>query len=99
MLAAIPQASGLKVTATSIPPGARGGDVLSVALIAQDTTGVLKPLDQAGKRGLAESLLNAAGAAWPKAAVSLVIQADPTNGGTQVVGSRPPGGPTTIVIS
>jgi hypothetical protein len=98
VLAALPPGNLFKVTANSSPGGARGADVQSVSLIAQDTGGVLKALDQPGKRSLAEALLTAAGAAWPKASVTLLMS-DAAGTGGQIIGSRPPGGPNTILVA
>jgi hypothetical protein len=96
VLAAVPGISSLKVTANSSPPGAKGADVTSVSLIAQDSGGLLKTLDAAGKRTLAEAILTAAGTAWPKAGVSLLVT-DPAGSGGQIIGSRGPGGPNTVI--
>jgi hypothetical protein len=96
VLAAVPGINQLKVTANSSPPGAKGADVTSVSLIAQDSGGLLKTLDTAGKRTLAEAILTAAGTAWPKAGVSLLVT-DPTGSGGQIIGSRGPGGPNTVI--
>ena len=97
-LKSIPQASQLKVTANSSPPGARGADVQSVSIIAQDSSGLLKGLDETGKRGLGEALLTASGAAWPNAAVSMLIS-DAAGAGGQIIGNRTPGGPNTLFVS
>src|SRR5438270_19845 len=96
VLAAVPGANQLKVTANSSPLGAKGADVTSVSLIAQDSGGLLKTLDAAGKRTLAEAILTAAGTAWPKAGVSLLVT-DPSGSGGQIIGSRGPGGPNTVI--
>jgi hypothetical protein len=97
VLAQVPQASQLKLTASSSPPGARGQDVVSVSIVAQDAGTVLQGLDQAGKRTLADGLLTAAGTTWPKASVTLFMS-DPSGGG-QIIGSRAPGGPNTVIVS
>lgn len=94
----VPQASQLKLMANSSPPGAKGADVQSISLIAQDTSGVLKGLDAAGKRVLGEALLTAAGVAWPNASVSMLIS-DAAGAGGQIIGSRGPGGPNTVIVS
>jgi len=94
----IPQASQLKLTANSSPPGAKGADVQTISVIAQDTSGVLKGLDPTGKRALGDALLTAAGAAWPNAAVSMLIS-DAVGAGGQIIGSRGPGGPNTVIVS
>jgi hypothetical protein len=96
--AAIPQIDKLRVAANSSPPGAKGGDVTSVSVTAQDTAGVLKDLDQAARRSLAEALLTAAGTAWPNASVSLLVS-DPAGAGGTIIGSRPKGGPNTVIVS
>jgi hypothetical protein len=94
----LPQASQLKLTANSSPPGAKGADVQSVSVVAQDTSGVLKGLDPNGKRALGDALLTAAGAAWPKASVSMLIS-DASGAGGQIIGSRGPDGTNTIIVS
>jgi hypothetical protein len=96
--ASVPQTDQLKLSVNSSPPGARGADVTSASIVAQDTGGVLKALDQAGKRTLAEAMLNGAAAAWPKASLSLLIS-DATAGGGQIIGSHPPGGPNTVIVA
>jgi hypothetical protein len=98
VLASIPQASQLQITANSSPPGARGPDVTTVAITAQDTSGLLKSLDMAAKRTLGDALLTAAGTTWPKAGVSLLVS-DSTTGGSQIIGSRTPGGANTVIVS
>ena len=95
---ALPQASGFKMTANSSPPGAKGGDVQSVSVNCQDTGGVLKGLDAAGKRTLGEAMLTAAGAAWPNASVSLLVS-DPSGAGGQIIGIRAAGGANTVIVS
>jgi hypothetical protein len=97
-LASVPQADKFKFTANSSPPGARGADVMSVSINAQDTTGVLKAHDAAGKRALGEALLAAAAVAWPRASVSLLVT-DPASGGGQIIGSRPAGGQALVIAS
>jgi len=96
--ASVPQIDKLHVTANSSPPGARGGDVTSVSVVAQDGGGVLKDLDQAAKRTLAESLLTAAGTAWPNASISLLVS-DPAGSGGTIIGSRAKGGPNSVIVS
>ncbi len=93
----LPQASQFKLSANSSPAGARGGDVQSVSVIGQDTGGVLKGLDAAGKRTLGDALLGAASVAWPNASVSLLIS-DPGGAG-QIIGSHAPGSANTIIVS
>jgi hypothetical protein len=94
----VPQIDKLRITANSSPPGAKGPDVTSVSIIAQDSGGLLKGFDQAAKRGLGESLLAAAGSAWTKASVSLLVT-DPSGVGGQIIGSRVPGGPNTVIVT
>ena len=98
VLASVPGINQLKVTANSSPAGAKGADVTSVSLIAQDSGGLLNGLDSAGKRTLAEAILTAAATAWPKAGVSLLVT-DPSGNGGQIIGSRAPGGPNTVIAS
>ncbi|HEV7663787.1 MAG TPA: hypothetical protein VGQ62_09655 [Chloroflexota bacterium] len=97
-LSAVPQVDKLKLSANSSPPGATGADVVSVSINAQDTGGLLKALDAAGKRALGEALLAAAGAAWPKATVSLLVS-DTAGGGGQIIGSRPPTGQALVIAT
>ncbi len=94
----LPQASLLKMTANSSPPGARGGDVQSVSVNCQDTGGLLKGLDAAGKRTLGEAMLTAAAEAWPNASVSLLVS-DPSGAGGQIIGVRAAGGVNTVIVS
>ena len=94
----VPQASQLKVMANSSPPGAKGADVQTISVIGQDSSGVLKSLDANGKRAMGDALLTAAGAAWPNAAVSMLIS-DAAGTGGQIIGSRGPGGPNTVIVS
>jgi len=96
--ASVPQIDKLRITANSSPLGAKGGDVQSVSVIAQDSGGLLKELDQTAKRSLGDALLTAAGAAWPNASVSLLVS-DPAGAGGQIIGSRTAGGPNTIIVS
>jgi hypothetical protein len=95
---AVPQIDQLKLSLNSSPPGARGTDVTSVSIVAQDSGGVLKAMDQAAKRSLAEAILNGAAGAWPKSSISLLLS-DPTGGGGQIIGSHSPGGPNTVIVS
>jgi hypothetical protein len=94
----LPQASGLKMTANSSPPGAKGSDVQSVSINCQDSGGVLKGLDATGKRTLGEAMLTAAGQAWPNASVSLLVS-DPSGAGGQIIGIRAAGGTNTVIVS
>jgi hypothetical protein len=98
VFAAVQQASQLRLAANSSPPGATGPDVQSVSVLAQDAGGVLKGLDAAGKQKLGDSILTAAATAWPNASVSLLIT-DPAAGGGQIIGSRPKGGPNTVIAT
>lgn len=97
VLAAIPQAAQLKFTANSSPPGATGADVQSVSIIGQDPSAVLKSLDATAKKTLGDAILTAAANAWPNASISLLISS-PAGGG-QVIGTRPKGGPNTVIAS
>jgi hypothetical protein len=96
--ASIPQIDKLRVTANSSPPGAKAGDVTSVSVTAQDGGGLLKELDQAAKRSLGEALLTAAGTTWPNATISLLVS-DPAGTGSPIIGSRPKGGPNSVIAS
>ena len=98
VMASVPQASQLKITANASPPGATGPDVTSVSIVAQDTGGMLKSLDAAGKKALGEAILNAASEAWPNANVSLLVT-DPAGGGGTIIGTRPKGGPNSIIAT
>jgi hypothetical protein len=95
---ALPQTGLLKMSANSSPPGAKGGEVQSVSVNCQDTGGVLKSLDAAGKRTLGEAMLTAAAEAWPNASVSLLVS-DPSGAGGQIVGIRAAGGANTVIVS
>jgi hypothetical protein len=96
--AAVPRSGQLRFTATASPPGARGADVVSVSVRAEDTASVLRGMDAMGRRMLGEALLTAAGTAWPRARVSLlVVAADGAPG--QIIGSRPPGGPNSVIVA
>jgi hypothetical protein len=96
VFASVPQASQLKISANSSPPGATGPDVQSVSVIAQDNGGLLKSLDATGKQSLGDALLTSASTAWPNASISLLVT-DPS-GGT-LIGSRPQGGPNTVIAT
>jgi hypothetical protein len=93
----VPQSGQLKITASSNPAGARGEDVSSITITAQDTGEILKSMDANAKKSLADAMLNAAGTAWPKATISLLLSA-PAGGG-QVIGTRVPGGPNTVFVT
>ena len=94
ILASVPQASQLKVSANSSPPGATGPDVQSISIVAQDPEGLLKGLDATAKKTLGDAILTAASTAFPNANVSLLVTA--AAGGGQIIGSRPKGGPNTV---
>jgi hypothetical protein len=96
VFAAIPQAAQMRVIANSSPPGATGAAVTSVSITAEDTAGVLKTLDANAKKMLGEALLTAAGTAWPQARITL-LATDSASG--QLIGTRPPGGPNTVIAS
>jgi hypothetical protein len=98
VFAAVPQIDKLRLTANSSPLGAKNVDVTSVSVVAQDGGGLLKELDETGKRSLADALLTAAGTAWPNASVSLLVS-DPSSAGGTIIGSRAKGGPNTIIVS
>lgn len=97
VFASVPQATQLQLAATSTPPGATGADIQAVSVIAQDKAGVLKSLDATGKKALGDALLAAAAAAWPNATISLLVT-DAGGGGT-IIGSRPKGGPNTVIAT
>ena len=97
VLASVPQVAQLKVSANSSPPGATGADVQSVSIVAQDPDGVLKSLDATAKKSLGDAILMTASSAWPNASVSLLISAPP--GGGQIIGTRPKGGPNTVIAT
>jgi hypothetical protein len=96
IFATVPQASQLKITANSSPPGATGAEVQTVSVVAQDAGGLLKSLDATGKKNLGNALLTSAGSAWPNATISLLIT-DPAGG--SLIGSRPKGGPNTVIAT
>lgn len=98
IFASVPQASQLRFSANSSPPGASGPEVATVSVVAQDNGGLLKGLDPSAKKTLAEAILTAAGGAWPNAAVSLLVT-DPAGGGSPIIGSRPKGGPNTVIAT
>jgi hypothetical protein len=95
----VQQASGLRFTANSSPAGARGNDVVSVSIRAEDASGALKDLDAPAKKLLGETLLDAAAAAWPNARVTLLVAFGAGGGTNQILGSRPPGGPNSVLSS
>jgi hypothetical protein len=94
----VAQASQLRVTANASPPGATGADVSSVSVVAQDSGGLLKSLDAPGKQSLGDAILTAAATAWPNASVSLLIT-DPAGAGGTIIGTRPKGGPNSVIAS
>lgn len=97
VFAAVQQTAQMKISANSAPPGATGAAVTSVSITAEDSGGVLKTLDTAARRALGEALLTAAAAAWPQASVTLLVS-DPTSS-SQIIGSRPSGGPNVVIAS
>jgi hypothetical protein len=96
VFAAIPQAAQMRFIANSSPPGATGAAVTSVSITAEDTGGVMKTLDANAKKTFGEALLNAAGSAWPQARVTLLAT---DSAGSQLIGTRPPGGPNTVIAT
>jgi hypothetical protein len=96
--ASVQQASNLHFTANSSPPGATGGDVQTISIVAQDTGGVLKELDSAGKQSLGNALLSAAATAWPNASISLLIS-DPNGNSGTIIGNHPKGGQNTVIAT
>jgi hypothetical protein len=95
IFASVQQASQLRFTANSSPPGATGAAVTSVSIRADDAGGTLKSLDANGRKTLGDALLTAAGTAWPQARVTLLVT-DPSSS-TQIIGTRSPGGPNTVI--
>jgi len=98
VFASVQQASQLRITANSSPPGATGPDVQSVSIVAQDTGGLLKELDAAGKQSVGNALLSAAATAWPNASISLLIS-DPAGSAGSIIGNHPKGGQNTVIAS
>lgn len=98
VFSAVAQASQLAITANESPPGSTGADVQSISIVAQDKGGLLKSLDAAGKKTLGDAILTSAGTAWPNASVSLLVS-DPSGGAGQIIGSRPKGGPNTVIAT
>jgi hypothetical protein len=98
IFAAVEQSGQMRFSANASPQGARGADVTSVSIRAEDTGGVLRALDSTGRRTLGEALLTAAATAWPQARVSLLV-IDPAGSASQIIGSRPPGGPNSVIVS
>jgi hypothetical protein len=98
VFASVQQANQLRFTANSSPPGATGGDVQTISIVAQDTGGVLKELDAAGKQSLGNSLLTAAATAWPNASISLLIS-DPNGASGTIIGNHPKGGQNTVIAT
>ncbi|MBV8716931.1 MAG: hypothetical protein JO020_25830 [Chloroflexi bacterium] len=98
VFASVQQASQLRITANSSPPGATGADVQTVSILAQDAGGVLKGLNADGKQALGTALLNAAATAWPNASISLLIS-DPSGTSGTIIGNHPKGGQNTVIAS
>jgi hypothetical protein len=98
IFAAVQQGSQMRFTANASPQGARGSEVTSISIRAEDTAGVIKAMDPAGRRTLGDALLTAAAAAWPQARVSLLV-IDASGAAGQIIGSRPPGGPNSVIVS
>jgi len=98
VFAAVQQASQLRITANSSPPGATGSDVQTVSIIAQDSGGMLKGMDATSKQSLANALLTAAATAWPNASISLLVS-DPNGAGGTIIGNHPKGGQNTVIAS
>jgi len=93
----VSQASQLRFTANASPPGATGTAVTSVSIRAEDAGGVLKSMDATGRKTLGDALLTAAGTAWPQGRITLLVT-DPASS-SQIIGTRPPGGPNTVIAS
>jgi hypothetical protein len=98
IFAAVQQASQLRITANSSPPGATGPDVQTVSVLAQDSGGLLKSMDATGKQALGTALLTAAAAAWPNASISLLVS-DTNGAGGTIIGNHPKGGQNTVIAS
>jgi len=98
VFAAVQQASQLRITANSSPPGATGAEVQTVSVIAQDSGSLLKSMDASGKQTLGTALLTAAAAAWPNASISLLVS-DPNGAGGTIIGNHPKGGQNTVIAS
>jgi hypothetical protein len=98
VFATVQQASQLHITANSSPPGATGGDVQTVSIVAQDSGGMLKGLNADGKQSLGTALLNAAAAAWPNANIALLVS-DPAGASGTIIGNHPKGGQNTVIAS
>jgi hypothetical protein len=97
VFAAVQQAAQMKISANSSPPGATGAAVTSVSITAEDSGGVLKSMDPAARKALGEALLTAAATAWPQAIVTLLVT-DPASS-SQIIGTRPKGGPNMVIGS
>ena len=98
VFASVQQASQLRFTANSSPPGATGADVQTVSIVGQDNGGVLKTLNPSSKQSLADALLTAAATAWPNASISLLVS-DPSGAGGTIIGNHPKGGQNTVIAS
>jgi hypothetical protein len=94
---AVQQTSQMRFTANATPLNATGANVTSVSITAEDAGGVLKSLDATARRALADTMLTAAGTAWPRASITMLIT-DPTSS-SQIIGTRPPGGPNMVLAS
>ena len=97
VFATVSQASQLTFSANSSPPGATGADVMTVSVVAQDSGGLLKGMDTTAKQSLGDTILTAAGTAWPNASVSLLVSS--TVGSGSIIGQRPKGGPNNIIAT
>jgi hypothetical protein len=95
--ASVPQASQLRFTANSSPPGATGADISTISIVGQDAAGVLKAMDAAAKQSLGDAMLTAAGTAWPNATISLLVTG--AAGGGTIIGQRPKGGPNNVIAT
>jgi hypothetical protein len=94
---AVQQSAQMRFTANASPPGATGSAIKSISITAEDAGGVVKTLDATSRRALGEALLTAAGTAWPQASITLLVT-DPSSS-SQLIGSRPPGGPNIVIAS
>jgi hypothetical protein len=91
----VAQAAQMRFSASASPTGATGAAVTSVSITAEDTASVLKSLDASAKRAAGEALLNAAAQSWPQARITLLVT---SAGGGQIIGTRPQGGPNTVIV-
>ena len=95
--ASVPQASQLRFTANSSPPGATGADVATISIVGQDSAGLLTAMDAGAKQSLGDAMLTAAGTAWPNASISLLVTG--AAGGGTIIGQRPKGGPNNVIAT